>query len=195
MKVKTLLLGLGLVFLMLKPSYAFVSECYDEDCALPPAASASQFLLDDLNNIPDIDEVAAIPTEGQFWPVQGIITGLFGKWRGGHHYGHYHAGVDIAAPVGTNIVVPIDGTVAFVGHKGGYGRTLIIEHEDGIATLYGHTSEILVSEGEVVKKGQLVAKVGSSGHSTGPHLHYEVRMEGSPVSPLARTAKLQTAKF
>ena len=195
MKLKGLLAGLALVLLMAKPSFAFVSECYEEDCALPPAASASQFLLDDLNTIPEIDEIAAIPTEGQFWPVQGVITGLFGKWRAGRHSGHYHAGVDIAAAVGTPILAPIDGTVAFVGRKGGYGRTLIIEHKDGIATLYGHTSEILVSEGQIIKKGQLVAKVGNSGHSTGPHLHYEVRMEGSPLSPLAWTAKLQNAKL
>ncbi len=194
MKLKGLLIGVGLFFLLVKPAFAFVDSCEDEICDLPTAASASQFLLDDLNSLPEVDELAAIPTEGQFWPVQGIITGHFGKWRGGRHSGHYHAGVDIAAPVGTNILAPIDGIVLFVGRKGGYGRTLIIEHQDGIATLYGHTSEIFVSEGQVVKKGQLIGKVGSSGHSTGPHLHYEVRMEGSPVNPLAWTAKLQTLK-
>ncbi len=194
MKLKSFMIAVGLISALAKPSFAFVSDCYEESCTLPAASSASQFLLDDLNSLPDIDDLAAIPTEGQFWPVQGIITGHFGKWRGRRHSGHYHAGVDIAAPVGTNIMSPIDGKVAFVGRKGGYGLTLIIEHGNGIATLYGHTSEVFVAEGQWVKKGQLISKVGSSGHSTGPHLHYEVRMEGSPVNPLAWTAKLQTSK-
>lgn len=194
MKMKGLLVGIGLVFALVKPSFAMVNECYEEECALPSASSASAFLLDDLNSLPEIDDLAAIATDGQFWPTQGIITGHFGKWRGGRHSGHYHAGVDIAAPVGTNIVAPIDGTVIFAGRKGGYGLTLIIDHGDGVATLYGHNSELLVEEGQVVKKGQQVSKVGSSGRSTGPHLHYEVRMEGYPVNPLAWTAKLQTLK-
>ncbi len=195
MKLKVFFISLALVFLFVKPSFAMVTECEEEECAFPSAASAAEFLLDDLNSLPDIDDLAAIPTEGQFWPTQGIITGHFGKWRGGRRSGHYHAGVDIAAPMGTNIMAPIDGIVAFVGRKGGYGRTLIIDHGDGIATLYGHTSEILVSEGEVILKGQCVAKVGSSGRSSGPHLHNEVHKEGSVVNPLAWTAKLQTIKL
>lgn len=194
MKAKQLLVAFGLVFLLIKPSFAFVTECEEEECALPSAASASEFLLDDLNSLPEIDDLVAIPTEGQFWPTQGIITGHFGKWRGGRRSGHYHAGVDIAAPVGTHILAPMDGVVTFAGRKGGYGRTLIIDHGDGIATLYGHNSEIRVEEGQEVKKGQLISKVGSSGRSTGPHLHYEVRTEGHPVNPLAWTAKLQTLK-
>lgn len=196
MKFKVILIGVGLILALVKPSFAFVSECEEEDCVIPSSTSASQFLVDDINSLPEIDDLAALPTEGQFWPAQGIITGHFGKWRGGRrHSGHYHAGVDIAAPIGTSIVAPIDGTISFVGRKGGYGLTVIVEHGDGIATLYGHTSEVFVEEGQSVKKGQLISKVGSSGRSTGPHLHYEVRMEGSPVNPLAWTSKLQTAKL
>lgn len=194
MKLKKLLWSAGLFFVLTQPVYSFVDNCEDEICELPSAASASEFLLDDLNSLPEIDDLAAIPTEGQFWPVQGILTGHFGKWRGGRHRGHYHAGVDIAAPTGTPILAPLDGKVIFAGRKGAYGKTLILEHEDGIATLYGHTSEILVEEGEIVKKGQFIAKVGSSGRSTGPHLHYEVRTEGSPVNPLAWTSRLQSLK-
>ena len=193
MKYKFLLIP-ALVFglFTVRPAFSFVQDCSEEACAIP---SSSQFFLDDANDIPFIDdELSPIPTSGQFWPVDGIITGHYGKWRGGRHRGHVHAGVDIAAAIGTPILAPISGMVAFVGRKGGYGNTLIVDHGNGIATLYAHTSEILVSEGDEIKKGQLIAKVGNSGRSSGPHLHYEVRMEGAPVNPLAWTEKLQTKK-
>lgn len=194
MKFKGLLLGAALVLLLATPSYSFVSECYEEECALPSAGSASEFLLDDLNSLPEIDDFVSFATDGQFWPTEGIVTGHFGKWRGGRRSGHYHAGVDIAAPTGTPIVAPFEGVVTFTGRKGGYGLTVIIDHGDGVATLYGHNSNILVSEGQRVEKGDLISKVGSTGRSSGPHLHYEVRKEGSPVNPLTWTAKLQTLR-
>jgi murein DD-endopeptidase MepM/ murein hydrolase activator NlpD len=199
MKVKFLIGALALSgFLLIKPAFAVVEECDQEDCDLPSAsasASESQFFLEDANDLPEIDDLAPVATSGQFWPVEGIITGHFGKWRGArHHRGHVHVGVDIAAPFGTTVVAPLDGTVAFVGHKNGYGLTLVIDHGDGVSTLYAHASDILVSEGDVIKKGQAVSKIGVSGHSTGPHLHYEVRMEGKPVNPLAWTEKLQTQR-
>ncbi len=171
-------------------SSAAIQDCYEEACEIP-SASASQFFLDDANDLEEIDDLSPIATAGQFWPVEGIITGRFGKWRGGKHRGHYHVGVDIAAPYGSKILSPLDGTVAFVGHKGGYGLTVIVDHGEGISTLYAHNSEVMVSEGDNIKKGQLLSKIGLTGHSTGPHLHYEVRLEGKPVSPLAWTEKLQ----
>jgi murein DD-endopeptidase MepM/ murein hydrolase activator NlpD len=193
MKVKVFLAVLAaLIILSAKsPAWALIEECYDEACEIP-TASASQFFMDDVNDMEEIDDLAAIPIEGQFWPVAGIITGRFGKWRGGRHHGHYHVGVDIAAPYGTTIVSPLSGTVAFVGRKGGYGLTLIIDHGNGVSTLYGHNEEIMVSEGDKIEKGQPVSKIGLSGHSTGPHLHYEVRLDGHPVNPLAWTQKFQT---
>jgi len=196
MKAKLFIGALALASLfMIKPAFAAIEECDQEDCDLP-SATGSQFFMDDAADLPEIDEdMAPIPTTGQFWPVEGIITGQYGKWRGArHHHGHVHVGVDIAAPFGTTVVAPMDGTVAFVGRKNGYGLTLVIDHGDGISTLYAHSSGILVTEGEAVKKGQPVSKIGLSGHSTGPHLHYEVRMEGKPVNPLAWTEKLQIAR-
>jgi murein DD-endopeptidase MepM/ murein hydrolase activator NlpD len=196
MKAKFLIGAMALASLiMIKPAFAVIEECDQEECDLP-SASGSQFFMEDANDLPEIDEeMAPIPIGGQFWPVEGIITGGFGKWRGArHHRGHVHVGVDIAAPFGTTVVSPMDGTVAFVGRKGGYGLTLVIDHGDGVSTLYAHSSGILVMEGDVVKKGQAVSKIGLSGHSTGPHLHYEVRMEGKPVNPLAWTERLQTAR-
>ncbi|MFO1518950.1 MAG: M23 family metallopeptidase [bacterium] len=196
MKKKVLWVALGLMAsLLAKPSFALIhQECTEEECDIP-SASSTQFFMEDVNDLPDIsDDLTPVAASGQFWPVEGIITGRFGKWRGGRHHGHYHAGVDIAAPYGTTVVAPMDGTVAFVGFKGGYGRTVIIDHGDGFSTLYGHASETMVTEGEVIKKGQPVSKIGLSGRSTGPHLHYEVHMEGRPVNPLAWTEKLQVQR-
>ena len=190
-------IGFFILFALLIRGQAFAAleECDQETCDLP-SASSSQFFMDDVNDLPEIDDdMAPLPTAGQFWPVEGIITGRFGKWRGARRrHGHYHGGVDIAAPYGTPIMAPLDGTVAFVGRKGGYGLTLVIDHGDGIATLYGHNSEIIVSEGEPIRKGQTLCKIGRSGRSTGPHLHYEVRLEGKAVNPLAWTERLQTQR-
>lgn len=95
-----------------------------------------------------------------------------------------HNGVDIAAPIGTPIIAPSDGVVIYAGPKGGYGRAVIIDHGYGIQTLYGHTSQLFVSEGDHVSRGEKIAAVGSTGASTGPHLHYEVHVDGIPTNPM-----------
>jgi len=118
------------------------------------------------------------------WPVHGRISGRYG-----HRYHPIarrrmmHTGLDIAARHGTTIGAAMDGRVTFVGTKGGYGKTIIIEHANGYETLYGHCSKILVKRGQTVKKGQAVGKVGSTGYSTGPHLHFEVRRYGKRMNP------------
>ncbi|RCJ18209.1 peptidase M23 [Nostoc minutum NIES-26] len=98
-------------------------------------------------------------------------------------YRRFHAGLDFAASYGSTIRAADSGTVIFAGWYGGYGRAVIIDHGKGITTLYGHTSQLYVSEGQAVQRGQAIAAVGSTGLSTGPHLHFEVRRNGSPVNP------------
>ncbi|QXE24302.1 peptidase M23B [Richelia sinica FACHB-800] len=98
-------------------------------------------------------------------------------------YRRFHAGLDFAASYGSMIRAADSGTVIFAGWYGGYGKAVIIDHGQGITTLYGHSSELYVAEGQTVQKGQAIAAVGSTGLSTGPHLHFEVRRDGTPVDP------------
>lgn len=119
------------------------------------------------------------------WPLHGEITSPFG-YRTHPIFGTkiYHSGIDIAADTGDSIRAADSGVIESAGWLGGYGYAVIINHGNGIATLYGHNSELLVSEGQRVAKGQVISRAGSTGWSTGPHLHFEVRQDGSPVNPL-----------
>jgi murein DD-endopeptidase MepM/ murein hydrolase activator NlpD len=119
------------------------------------------------------------------WPVDGPITSPFGERENPiFHRMEMHTGIDIGAAEGTPIYAADSGTVVFAGWKGGYGKATIIGHGNGLATLYGHQSKLLVSEGQTVNKGQLIGRVGSTGWATGPHLHFEVRLNGTPVNPM-----------
>lgn len=127
--------------------------------------------------------IAATPTE---WPTAGgTISSRFGSRNSPWGIGSTdHRGIDIANYHGADIYAAADGVVTFSGWNGGYGRSMEIEHGYGIKTVYAHTSELLVSAGQYVKKGQLIARVGNTGNSTGPHLHFEVNMDGVDVDPL-----------
>jgi murein DD-endopeptidase MepM/ murein hydrolase activator NlpD len=119
------------------------------------------------------------------YPSNGPTSSPFG-WRTHPVLGYrrFHAGLDFAASYGSTIRAADSGTVIFAGWYGGYGRAAIINHGNGITTLYGHSSELFVSEGQTVERGQAIAAVGSTGLSTGPHLHFEVRKNGTPVNPM-----------
>jgi murein DD-endopeptidase MepM/ murein hydrolase activator NlpD len=112
------------------------------------------------------------------WPARGVITSRFGmRWR------RHHNGVDIAAPRGTPIYAARGGRVSFAGWYYGYGLSVIIDHGDGITSIYGHASSLLVRGGQTVSAGQQIARVGCTGSCTGNHVHFEVRVNGRPVNP------------
>lgn len=113
------------------------------------------------------------------WPTRGFLSSKFGN-----RWGRLHAGIDIANKVGTCITAPADGVVIFIGVKQGYGNFITISHGYGITTNYGHLYCALVKLGETVKRGDKIAEVGNSGRTTGPHLHYEVLLNGVHVDPL-----------
>ncbi len=114
-------------------------------------------------------------------PVSGTITSRFGANESIRD--HTHKGMDIAAPYGTKIVAAADGKVTYSGTMGGYGNLIIITHENGIQTYYGHCSKLIAKVGDEVKAGDEIAKVGSTGFSTGNHLHFEIRKNGSQINP------------
>ena len=125
-------------------------------------------------------QVSRPPSSAGFiWPTSGTLTSGFG-WR----WGRMHEGIDIAAPTGTPISAAASGTVIYAGWMGGYGNLVVIDHGNGLATAYGHQSSIAVGSGTYVSQGQTIGYVGSTGHSTGPHVHFEVRVNGTPVDPL-----------
>ncbi|MCT7969031.1 M23 family metallopeptidase [Laspinema sp. D1] len=138
---------------------------------LPPLAAASIYL----------PELAPTMT-GYLWPAQGVLSSGYG-WR----WGRMHHGIDIAGPTGTPILAAASGVVITAEwHTGGYGNLVEIEHSDGSITLYAHNDRILVNKGDQVEGGQLIAQMGSTGFSTGPHLHFEVHLpEQGSVNPLA----------
>lgn len=118
------------------------------------------------------------------WPVGGTITSEFG-WRTHPIFGtaRFHSGLDIGADYGDPICAAQSGTVTYAGWISGYGNTVMIDHGGGIVTLYGHNQSLAVGEGQTVSQGEVIAYCGSTGNSTGPHCHFEVRQNGEPVSP------------
>lgn len=132
----------------------------------------------------------SIPTYGgstipSIWPVRGEITGGFGQRMDplGGEDGAFHTGVDISAPIGTEIEATADGIVLHAGWDAGYGNEILLAHGYGVTTKYGHLSKIYVVVGQEVKRGQPIGAVGTTGRSTGPHLHYEVLADEKPVNP------------
>jgi murein DD-endopeptidase MepM/ murein hydrolase activator NlpD len=120
------------------------------------------------------------------WPVDGKLESGFGGRRnpfGGSGY-EFHSGQDIEAPPGAPVIAGASGRVSFVGWQNGYGQLVVIDHGGGLTTRYGHLSHIDTELGRAVQRGELVGRVGSTGRSTGPHLHYEVRIDDEPINPL-----------
>ncbi len=117
---------------------------------------------------------------GFIWPANGSLTSNFGP-----RWGRMHSGIDIAAPYGAPVWAAKAGRVAIASWYGGYGNLVVIDHGGGVTTWYGHNSSFAVSVGQQVSQGQVIAGCGSTGNSTGPHVHFEIRINGSPVNPLS----------
>jgi murein DD-endopeptidase MepM/ murein hydrolase activator NlpD len=130
------------------------------------------------------DQNSLLASTPSLWPARGWVTSDFGVRLDPYTAERMmHRGLDIATAVGAPVYAPSDGTVVFTGTDGGYGKVLVIDHGYGVTTRYGHLSEIFAKLGEHVKRGSRVAAVGNTGRSTGPHLHYEVRVNGIPENP------------
>ncbi|MFT6818613.1 MAG: murein DD-endopeptidase MepM/ murein hydrolase activator NlpD [Myxococcota bacterium] len=128
-----------------------------------------------------------IASQSAVFPVSGRLSSAFGSRRDpieGHD--RHHAGMDIAAPTGTKVRAALSGTVVSSGRRGGYGNTVVVEHADGTQALYAHCSRLDVQTGDPIRAGQTIAAVGSTGRSTGPHLHFELRVNGEAVDPESR---------
>ncbi len=113
------------------------------------------------------------------WPANGVVSSPFGM-----RHGSMHEGIDIAVPIGTKIKAALAGKVIFADSRGGYGLVVIIQHKDNWITVYAHNSKLLVSQGQNVKKGEVIALSGKTGRATGPHLHFEIRKGIKPLNPL-----------
>jgi murein DD-endopeptidase MepM/ murein hydrolase activator NlpD len=124
----------------------------------------------------------AIPSA---WPLEGVLTSGFG-WRRSpfNRRWKFHFGIDVSAPVGTIIRAPASGVVVTAEYNSGYGRMLEVDHGYEVVTRYAHNARLLVGVGEVVQAGQPISTVGMTGATTGPHLHYEIYVEGQPIDPL-----------
>lgn len=117
-------------------------------------------------------------TSGFIWPVSGTVSSEFGQ-----RWGRRHEGIDISVGYGTSVAAAKAGRVAIADWYGGYGKLVVIDHGGGVTTWYGHNSEFVVGVGQQVSQGQVISKAGSTGHSTGPHVHFEVRIDGNPQNP------------
>jgi murein DD-endopeptidase MepM/ murein hydrolase activator NlpD len=130
------------------------------------------------------DQRSLLASTPSIWPTRGWVTSDFGTRMDPYTADRkMHQGMDIATPHGQVVYTPSDGTVVFLGTEGGYGKVLVVDHGYGVKTRYAHLSEVNVRLGDRVKRGDKVASVGNTGRSTGPHLHYEVRVNGIPENP------------
>jgi murein DD-endopeptidase MepM/ murein hydrolase activator NlpD len=131
-----------------------------------------------------------VNTQPSLWPIAGVLRSSYGaRLDPFSGEGAFHKGIDLAAPKGTPVRVTADGVVERAQWEGGYGKLIIVDHGNGVETYYAHLSSLMVLPGLEVRKGQTIGLSGGTGHATGPHLHYEVRLSGVPVNPYKYLAK------
>ncbi len=157
-------------------------EAVKESQAISAASAAIEAKIRAATSSPSDNPSGTVATPsaaGFIWPVQGPITSPFGP-----RWGSFHPGLDIGVPEGTPINAAAAGTVIYCGWESGYGNLVVIDHHNGLATAYGHQSRVAVSCNQDVQQGDVIGYSGCTGYCTGPHLHFEVRVNGSPVDPL-----------
>lgn len=163
-----------------------VQRLHDDIHSLQREISRQESNLKNIQRLLENQKTMLLATP-YLWPVLGSISSTFGETRLSSAAGGVrpHKGVDISAPLGTPIVAAAEGIVVFAGWQAEMGKSIYLDHGHGFATMYGHLKTIMVKKGEKVKKGQIIGRVGMTGNSTGPHLHYEVHVQGVPVNPQA----------
>lgn len=179
-----LLLLTSLVVQSLPPSPASAQD-HDDRVGLPTAAEVLAQPAARVFSRRAIAPPVHLPASDLAWPIEAPITSGFGpRVHPISGTARLHAGLDLAAATGTPIQAAADGTVIQSGWRGGYGTTVEVDHGDGLTTLYAHQSVLHVAQGEQVRAGEVIGEVGSTGASTGPHLHFETREDTVPVDPL-----------
>jgi murein DD-endopeptidase MepM/ murein hydrolase activator NlpD len=150
------------------------------------AASERDLLLALERHSERLSQAPVTSRHGFIWPVEGQLTSPFGERAPvmGGGGAQFHAGIDLSTPPGTPVQAAQEGTVVFAGYNGAYGKVVKLDHPHGFSTLYAHNSRLLVHVGQRIKAGQVICLSGSTGRSTGPHLHFEVHKDGWPVDPL-----------
>ena len=162
-------------------SDAAYMQSFDQLSALRTTALSGQFFR---STQPGFGSWVNMVNAPSLWPVVGAITSSFGERQDPFNgEGAFHTGIDIATAYGAAVRAPADGVIVKAAFGNGYGREIIIDHGNGIETLFGHLSGFAVTDGQHITRGQVIGYVGSSGRSTGPHLHYEVRIRDTPVNP------------
>jgi murein DD-endopeptidase MepM/ murein hydrolase activator NlpD len=160
-----------------------LSQLYALKTTALSGAATTGISLGLVRNVTTADWVRANAAPN-LWPVEGPITGSFGEridpFNG---EGAFHSGVDIGSAYGAPVIAPADGIVIFADFMGGYGRAIVLDHGHSISTRYGHLANFAVAVGQQIHRGDVIGYVGLSGRSTGPHLHYEVRLNDTPVNP------------
>lgn len=172
---------------LLKNSFELASEYAQFDYKYKIIKNLTEKLENDIHNLDKhlLDKESILRSTPTILPTKGWITSYFGH-RISPTAGvlKMHEGLDVGANYGTPIVAPADGVVTFAGSKAGFGLFVQIDHGYGVETIYAHSQKIIAKNGQKIKRGDTIAKVGSSGYSTGPHLHYEIRVNGIAVDPL-----------
>ncbi len=164
------------------------SQSLDQLTVLRRTALSGQvyqsFSLNTRRPFGSLDDALSMTNAPSLWPVVGPVTSSFGERQDPFNgEGAFHAGVDISASFGEPVRATADGTIEMADRASGYGREVVIDHGFGVKTVYGHLSGFAVTDGQQVTRGQVIGYVGVSGRSTGPHLHYEVRIRNTPVNP------------